>query len=147
MTGHGGYLQCVPQLSLSSSSPWLTAHLVSRTLTHGFTGYRFRTDRLYFDPILPPQFSQGYMLKGFKWQGGVYDIEVAKDNTKIKWKSGGSGQNVTVEIPKGNPKAGNQCVLKRLRRRTMLILSPQHFDARPVPHDPDSRYVGRTRRR
>ncbi|BGP30989.1 alpha,alpha-trehalase ath1 [Rhodotorula toruloides] len=86
LTGHGGYLQ---------------------TLTHGFTGYRFRTDRLYFDPILPPQFSQGYTLKGFKWQGGVYDIQVAQDNTKITWKSGGSSQNVTVEIAKGNSKAGN----------------------------------------
>ncbi|BGP23663.1 alpha,alpha-trehalase ath1 [Rhodotorula toruloides] len=86
LTGHGGYLQ---------------------TLTHGFTGYRFRTDRLYFDPILPPQFSQGYTLKGFKWQGGVYDIQVAQDNTKITWKSGGSSPNVTVEIAKGNSKAGN----------------------------------------
>lgn len=45
ITGHGGFLQ---------------------TLTHGFTGYRSRSDRIFLDPSLPPQLTN-YTIKGMKW--------------------------------------------------------------------------------
>ncbi|KAK4055789.1 alpha,alpha-trehalase ath1 [Microbotryomycetes sp. JL201] len=73
LTGHGGYLQ---------------------TLTHGFTGYRSRTDRLYLDPILPPQLTN-YTVKGLKWGGSSFDINLATNQTTITRRSGRSNGNST----------------------------------------------------
>ncbi|GAA5820821.1 hypothetical protein JCM3770_000353 [Rhodotorula araucariae] len=84
LTGHGGYLQ---------------------TLTHGFTGYRFRLDRLHFDPILPPQLSN-YTVKGMKWHGGVFDVNVNTNETTITYRRGANG-TVPVEIGRKNDKTGN----------------------------------------
>ncbi|BGP14872.1 hypothetical protein JCM10213_003772 [Rhodosporidiobolus nylandii] len=84
LTGHGGFLQ---------------------TLTHGFTGYRFRTDRLYFDPVLPPQLTN-YTLKGLKWHGDSFDVNVQTANTTITRRSGGIDGNVTVEIAARNAQPG-----------------------------------------
>ncbi|KAK4056495.1 alpha,alpha-trehalase ath1 [Microbotryomycetes sp. JL221] len=69
LTGHGGFLQ---------------------VLTHGYTGYRSRTDRLYFDPNLPPQLTN-YTVKGLKWGGSSFDVNVASNQTTITRRSGGSG--------------------------------------------------------
>jgi len=83
LTGHGGYLQ---------------------TLTHGFTGFRSRLDRMFLDPLLPPQLEE-YTLKGFKWGGSSFDIHLSTDNTTIKHKSGDTG--VKIEISSQNEKGGN----------------------------------------
>ncbi|GAA5981976.1 hypothetical protein JCM11641_006816 [Rhodosporidiobolus odoratus] len=84
LTGHGGFLQ---------------------TLTHGFTGYRLRLSGPYFDPVLPPQLTN-YTVKGLKWQGSSFDVNVATSQTTISRRAGREG-NVTVEIASGNEKAGN----------------------------------------
>ncbi|GAA5927993.1 alpha,alpha-trehalase ATH1 [Sporobolomyces koalae] len=83
LTGHGGFLQ---------------------TLTHGFTGFRSRIDRMYLDPLLPPQLEE-YTLKGFKWGGSSFDIRLATSNTTIKHTSGNS--TVKIEVSSQNVKGGN----------------------------------------
>ncbi|GAA6031033.1 hypothetical protein JCM8097_003971 [Rhodosporidiobolus ruineniae] len=88
LTGHGGFLQ---------------------TLTHGFTGYRFRLSGLYFDPLLPPQLTN-YTLKGLKWGGASFDVTVQTEQTTITRRAGGSGsgnETIAVEIGSANEKAGN----------------------------------------
>ncbi|GAA5861901.1 hypothetical protein JCM8547_008590 [Rhodosporidiobolus lusitaniae] len=85
LTGHGGFLQ---------------------TLAHGYTGYRSRLDRLYFDPNLPPQFG-GYTVKGLKHQGTSFDVSVMATNTTITRRDDGRNETVAVEIAAGNAQAGN----------------------------------------
>ncbi|GAA6018450.1 hypothetical protein JCM10207_000898 [Rhodosporidiobolus poonsookiae] len=86
LTGSGGYLQ---------------------SLTHGFTGYRYRLDRLYFDPSLPPQLTN-YTIKGLKWHGSSFDINVATVNTTITRREGyGTNESVPVEVSSRNAQAGN----------------------------------------
>ncbi|GAA6060907.1 hypothetical protein JCM10212_003941 [Sporobolomyces blumeae] len=84
LTGHGGFLQ---------------------TWTHGFTGYRSRLDRMFLDPLLPPQL-EGYTIKGFKWGGSSFKIELKTDQTTITRTSGGNG-TVKIEISPQNAKGGN----------------------------------------
>ncbi|GAA5893369.1 alpha,alpha-trehalase ATH1 [Sporobolomyces salmoneus] len=87
LTGHGGYLQ---------------------TLTHGFTGFRSRLDRMYLDPLLPPQL-EDYTLKGFKWGGASFDIHLTSENTTItrKESSDNSSSSIKIEVGSRNEKAGN----------------------------------------
>ncbi|KAK0557044.1 alpha,alpha-trehalase ath1 [Tilletia horrida] len=76
LTGAGGYLQ---------------------TWTHGFTGYRSRTDRLYLDPNLPPQLApEGYTVKGMRWQDHVIDVTVAGKYTYVHHVSGPGSLQVQI---------------------------------------------------
>jgi len=81
ITGHGGFLQ---------------------VFTHGLTGFRFRNDVFYLNPSLPPQLGpDGVIVKGMKWQGAVFDVQVALENTTITRQPGSAdtnGQNVTVQV-------------------------------------------------
>lgn len=99
LTGHGGYLQ---------------------VYTHGFTGYRPNADVLYLDPTLPPQLSEGYTLKGLKFQEGVFDIQINLNETKITRRSKNwvysntngteevsSEKPIMLEIGARNPRSGN----------------------------------------
>jgi hypothetical protein len=65
LTGHGGFLQ---------------------VFTHGLTGYRPRLEGLYLDPSLPPQLQEGVAIKGLKFQGGVFDVNITLTNTTITRK-------------------------------------------------------------
>ncbi|GAA5985292.1 hypothetical protein JCM5350_005577 [Sporobolomyces pararoseus] len=85
LTGHGGFLQ---------------------TFTHGFTGFRSRIDRMYLDPLLPPQLEE-YKLKGFKWGGGSFDIHLTTKNTTITRNKSSGNSSIKVEIGSRNRKAGN----------------------------------------
>ncbi|KAG5371996.1 Cell wall acid trehalase [Yarrowia sp. C11] len=51
--------------------------------THGFTGFRPTQDSLFIDPALPPQLPEGYAVKGLKFQGEVFDINVTGTYTYI----------------------------------------------------------------
>lgn len=100
LTGAGGYLQ---------------------TYTHGFTGYRPQLEGLYLDPVLPPQLAQGYVVKGLKFRGGVFDVNVTLHNTTItrredfipdpvRWmtpmNSSSVHKNISIIIGNRNEKAG-----------------------------------------
>lgn len=62
LTGAGGYLQ---------------------VFTHGLTGMRSHLDYLFFDPTLPPQISDGVIIKGIKWQGASFEIYIQLEYTTI----------------------------------------------------------------
>lgn len=98
LTGHGGYLQ---------------------VFTHGFTGFRPREDVLYLDPVLPPQIKDGVTVKGLKYQGAVFDVNVTQHETIITRRQNkvyalsSSGDNCTdvaeefpIRIGDRNPNAG-----------------------------------------
>jgi len=72
-----------------------------QVFTHGLTGYRFRPAVFYLNPVLPPQLApDGVIIHGMKWQGAVFDVQIASVNTTITRLPGSSNnvQNVTVEV-------------------------------------------------
>ena len=81
LTGHGGFLQ---------------------VFTHGLTGFRFRSDSFYLNPSLPPQLGpEGIIVRGMKWQGAVFDVQVGLENTTVTRLAGSmstNGQNMTVQV-------------------------------------------------
>ena len=90
LTGHGGYLQI---------------------FTHGFTGLRPRHDAFYLDPSLPPQLGNGgVQVRGMKWQGAVFDVDIQLRQTTIhrrKTDKSSSTGPVNVRIGGSNSKAGD----------------------------------------
>jgi trehalose/maltose hydrolase-like predicted phosphorylase len=77
LTGEGGFLQ---------------------EFLYGYTGLRWRADRVHLDPMLPPQLAGGVHLKGLRWHGRVLDIAVDRGRTTVTLRS---GRPVTVESPSG----------------------------------------------
>lgn len=86
LTGHGGFLQ---------------------TLTHGFTGFRPMYNRLYLNPTLPPQMSQGYQITGMKYLGAVFDIDMQLNATTILRRNGGGPKRVQITVGDRSSQAGN----------------------------------------
>jgi trehalose/maltose hydrolase-like predicted phosphorylase len=77
LTGEGGFLQ---------------------EFLYGYTGLRWRADRLRLDPMLPPQLSGGLRITGLRWQGRVLDIAVGPATSTVMLRSGAAA---TVETPAG----------------------------------------------
>ncbi|RFU27066.1 hypothetical protein B7463_g9262, partial [Scytalidium lignicola] len=89
ITGHGGFLQI---------------------FTHGLTGMRPRLDAFYLNPTLPPHLGNGgVQIRGMKWQGSVFDVDIQLDYTTIHRRKTGSPSSspVTIRIGGDNPKAGD----------------------------------------
>lgn len=127
LTGHGGYLQI---------------------FTHGLTGMRPHVDALYLDPTLPPQLGDGgVQVKGVKWRGAVFDIDIQLDRTNIYRRenietsnSVASGGSVRIQIGDNNPKGGNYSLgagqsLIIPTRRPDLNMQGNHALCRPVSSD------------
>jgi hypothetical protein len=88
LTGHGGYLQ---------------------VFTHGLTGYRFRADTFYLNPSLPPQLPDGVTVKGMKWHGAIFNVQIGLHTTsitRVAASTSADAQNATVQIASGNAMAG-----------------------------------------
>ena len=90
LTGHGGFLQVA---------------------THGFTGFRPREDAFYLDPSIPPQLADGMEVRGMKFHGGVFDVNigllettVTRRRTRNKKKD---SRGLRVRIGKRNIKMGD----------------------------------------
>jgi trehalose/maltose hydrolase-like predicted phosphorylase len=77
VTGKGGFLQ---------------------VFTHGLTGQRLREGKLRLDPMLPPQLAHGVTLKGQRWQGRTYDVELGAERTTVRLTG---GEPLTLETPQG----------------------------------------------
>ncbi|MGW1377113.1 discoidin domain-containing protein [Streptomyces sp. NPDC002446] len=93
LTGKGGFLQ---------------------TFTHGLTGLRLREDRVRLDPMLPPQLSDGVTLRGLRWQGRTYEIEIGAHQTTVRLTAGAP---MRIESPEGEKivSRGLPAVLKTRR--------------------------------
>ncbi|KAG5366786.1 Cell wall acid trehalase [Yarrowia sp. B02] len=78
------YYQFSAQEKPKGAFPYLPgAGSFLQIFTHGFTGFRPTQDTLFIDPALPPQLPEGYVVKGLKYQGEVYDINVTGTYTYI----------------------------------------------------------------
>lgn len=78
------YYQFSAQEKPQGAFPYLPgAGAFLQIFTHGFTGFRPTQDTLFIDPALPPQLPEGYAVKGLKFQGQVYDINVTGTYTYI----------------------------------------------------------------
>ena len=64
---------------------------------YGYTGFRWRGDRIVLDPSLPPQLA-GITNSAVHWRGRVLRIEVGPQQTQVSLLSGAA---VTVETPSG----------------------------------------------
>ena len=52
----------------------------AQVFTYGLTGFRWRSDRVHLDPMLPPQLSGGVTLKGLQWQGRTFDVDIGAEH-------------------------------------------------------------------
>ena len=77
LTGEGGFLQ---------------------EFLYGYTGLRWREDRLRLDPMLPPQLAGGLRLTGLRWQGRVFDVALGPETSTLTLRSGAPAP---VETPAG----------------------------------------------
>ncbi|MFH8405098.1 discoidin domain-containing protein [Streptomyces sp. NPDC018019] len=96
LTGKGGFLQ---------------------TFTNGLTGLRMREDRVHLDPMLPPQLSDGVTLRGLRWQGRTYDVEIGAHSTTVRLTVGAP---MRVESPEGERVVGRGMPLTLKTRRPDL---------------------------
>ena len=55
----------------------------AQVFTYGLTGFRWRADRVYLDPMLPPQLSGGVTLSGLHWQGRSFDVHIGASTTTV----------------------------------------------------------------
>lgn len=55
---------------------------------YGYTGLRWREDRLHLDPMLPPQLAAGLKILGLRWQGRVVDLELKPAGTTVTLRAG-----------------------------------------------------------
>jgi trehalose/maltose hydrolase-like predicted phosphorylase len=78
LTGEGGFLQ---------------------EFLYGYTGLRWREDRLQLNPMLPPQLPGGVHLTGLRWQGRVFDLAVDPGKTAVTLSA---GPPLAVESPAGS---------------------------------------------
>jgi trehalose/maltose hydrolase-like predicted phosphorylase len=70
----------------------------AQVFTYGLTGFRWRSDRVHLDPMLPPQLSGGVTLSGLHWQGRTFDVDIGPSTTRVTLRSGGA---FTLETPAG----------------------------------------------
>jgi trehalose/maltose hydrolase-like predicted phosphorylase len=71
----------------------------AQVFLYGLTGYRWRTDGVHLDPMLPPQLSSGVTLQGLHWQGRTFDVRIGPSTTTVTARDGGS---LPVQAPGGN---------------------------------------------
>ncbi|MEA2313024.1 MAG: hypothetical protein QOE28_2992, partial [Solirubrobacteraceae bacterium] len=70
----------------------------SQVFTFGLTGFRWRSDRLHLDPMLPPQLSGGVTLTGLHWQGRTFDVKIGPSTTTVTLRGGAPA---SLETPAG----------------------------------------------
>ncbi|WP_432172995.1 glycosyl hydrolase family 65 protein [Streptomyces sp. Tue6028] len=66
LTGHGGFLQ---------------------EFLHGYSGLRWREDRVVLAPILPDAL-EGIALRRLRWRGRVFDIDIRHEATTVRLHAG-----------------------------------------------------------
>lgn len=64
---------------------------------YGYSGWRWRADRIHLDPSLPPQLT-GVTLNRVQWHGRTVKVAIARDATTVTLTS---GRPITLESPAG----------------------------------------------
>ena len=70
----------------------------AQVFAFGLTGFRWRADRLYLDPMLPPQLSDGVTVRGLHWHGRTFDVRIGASSTTVTLRGGSA---VDVDTPAG----------------------------------------------
>ena len=77
-----------------------------QTYIYGFSGLRWRADRVDLDPTLPPQMP-GVVLRGVHWQGRTFTVDIGPQNTRVTLDSGTpmtlAVRGVDHTLAQGNP--------------------------------------------
>jgi trehalose/maltose hydrolase-like predicted phosphorylase len=102
-----------PALTFTTGSGGFT-----QVFTHGLTGLRLHEDRVYLDPMLPPQMKDGVTLSGLDWQGRTFDIAVGADRTTVTQTA---GTPFTIESPEGRRTLSRGTPLTLKTRRPDLV--------------------------
>ena len=87
LTGEGGFLQ---------------------TFLYGWSGFRWRSDRIHLDPALPDQWAAGGLtLRGLAYQGRRFTVAIGSDHTTVTLESGDpvpvEGGGTTAMLRDGEP--------------------------------------------
>ncbi len=102
-----------PALTFTTGSGGFT-----QVFTHGLTGLRLREDRIYLDPMLPPQMKDGVTVTGVDWQGRTFDVAIRADQTTVTQTA---GLPFTVESPEGRRTVSRGTPLTLKTRRPDLV--------------------------
>jgi trehalose/maltose hydrolase-like predicted phosphorylase len=97
---------------------------------YGYTGFRWRGDRIRLDPSLPPQLT-GVTASALHWRGRVLRVDVGPQQTQVSLISGAP---VAVETPAGTQTLSGTLVLPT--RRPDLTPTPDLARCRPTLADP-----------
>jgi trehalose/maltose hydrolase-like predicted phosphorylase len=87
LTGEGGFLQ---------------------TFLYGWSGFRWRSDRIHLAPALPDQWAAGGLtLRGLAYQGRRFTVAIGSDHTTVTLESGDAvpveGGGTTATLRAGEP--------------------------------------------
>ncbi|MFM9370784.1 discoidin domain-containing protein [Streptomyces sp. Da 82-17] len=108
LTGKGGFLQ---------------------VFTNGLTGLRWRGDHVRLDPMLPPQLKGGVQVRGVRWQGRVFDVEVGPRSSVVRLVA---GEPFDVAGPQGRRTVSRGAPAVLETRRPDLEPTPNRARCRPV---------------
>ena len=89
----------------------------TQALLYGLTGFRWRADDVYLDPMLPPQLSGGVTLSGLHWQGRTFDVQIGASTTTVTLRSGNA---LPIQTPGGTQTVGAGSSLSIPTRRPDL---------------------------
>ena len=99
---------------------------------YGYTGFRWRADRVRLDPSLPPQLS-GVTVSALHWRGRVLRVAVGPQRTEVTLLS---GPPVRVESPAGTSTLRHGAPLVLATRRPDLTPTANIARCRSVSADP-----------
>ena len=99
---------------------------------YGYTGFRWRGDRIRLDPSLPPQLT-GITLSALHWQGRVLRVSVGPQQTEVALLSGTA---LTVDTPSGTRSVAPGAPVVLPTRRPDLTPTTDLARCKPTTADP-----------
>jgi trehalose/maltose hydrolase-like predicted phosphorylase len=99
---------------------------------YGYTGFRWRGDRIRLDPSLPPQLT-GVTAAALHWHGRVLRVDVGPEQTQVILLSGSA---VTVETPAGTTTLQPGAAMTLPTRRPDRSPTPNLARCQPTLADP-----------
>ncbi|MFE6365547.1 discoidin domain-containing protein [Streptomyces sp. NPDC057806] len=100
-----------------------------QVFTHGLTGLRTRSGKVYLDPLLPPQLSKGVTLKGLRAQGATYEVAIGAQETTVSLVR---GEEFELETPQGSQIVSSEAPAVIKTRRPDLVPTGNLARCRPA---------------